>query len=40
VFGVTKVRHRGLSNTHRLIVTGALANLFAARRRLLHRQVA
>lgn len=36
VFGFTKVRYRGLyKNTHRLVVTCALANLFLARRRLL-----
>ncbi len=35
IFGFTKVRYRGLSkNTHRLLVTGALANLFLVRRRL------
>nr|MBI3613474.1 IS5 family transposase [Nitrospirota bacterium] len=36
VFGFTKVRYRGLyKNTHRLVVTCALANLFLVRRRLL-----
>lgn len=36
VFGFAKVRYRGLSkNTHRLLVTCALTNLFLARRRLL-----
>src|SRR5262249_9869621 len=36
VFGFAKVRYRGLSkNTHRLLVTCALANLFIARRYLL-----
>lgn len=35
VFGFTKVRYRGLAkNTHRLVVTCALANLFLMRRRL------
>ena len=39
VFGFAKVRYRGLNkNTHRLLVTCALANLFIARRHLLHRQ--
>jgi IS5 family transposase len=33
VFGFAKVRYRGLrKNTHRLLVTCALANLFMARR--------
>src|SRR5499433_901760 len=33
IFGFTKVRYRGLKkNTHRLVVTCALANLFVARR--------
>jgi IS5 family transposase len=33
VFGFAKVRYRGLKkNTHRLLVTCALANLFVARR--------
>ena len=37
LFGVAKVRYRGLAkNTHRLWVTCGLANLFIARRRLLH----
>lgn len=37
VFGFQKVRYRGLAkNLHRLQVTAALANLFLARRRLLH----
>jgi IS5 family transposase len=36
LFGFTKVRYRGLAkNTHRLLVTCALANLFLVRRRLL-----
>jgi IS5 family transposase len=36
VFGFAKVRYRGLKkNTHRLLVTCALANLFMARRYLL-----
>ena len=36
VFGFAKVRYRGLKkNTHRLLVTCALANLFIARRHLL-----
>jgi len=36
IFGFTKVRYRGLyKNTHRLVVTCALANLFLVRRRLL-----
>ena len=36
IFGFTKVRYRGLyKNTHRLLVTCALANLFLVRRRLL-----
>src|SRR5215469_14653372 len=36
VFGFAKVRYRGLKkNTHRLLVTCALANLFMARRHLL-----
>jgi len=36
VFGFAKVRYRGLKkNTHRLLVTCALANLFMARRQLL-----
>jgi transposase, IS5 family len=35
LFGFTKVRYRGLAkNTHRLLVTCALANLFLVRRRL------
>src|SRR6516165_6071318 len=39
VFGFAKVRYRGLSkNTHRLLVTCALANLFMARRYLLRCQ--
>jgi transposase, IS5 family len=39
VFGFAKVRYRGLKkNTHRLIVTCALANLFMARRHLLRCQ--
>ena len=41
VFGFAKVRYRGLKkNTHRLLVTCALANLFMARRHLLRRQPA
>ncbi|MBW7862773.1 MAG: IS5 family transposase [Rhodocyclaceae bacterium] len=37
VFGFQKVRYRGLAkNLHRLEVTAALANLFMARKRLLH----
>ena len=41
VFGFAKVRYRGLKkNAHRLIVTCALANLFIARRQLLHCDVA
>ena len=36
VFGFTKVRYRGLAkNTHRLVVTCALTNLFLVRRQLL-----
>ena len=36
VFGFAKVRYRGLKkNTHRLLVTCALANLFIVRRHLL-----
>jgi hypothetical protein len=39
VFGFAKIRYRGLTkNTHRLLVTCALANLFIARRRLLRCQ--
>ena len=39
VFGFAKVRYRGRKkNTHRLLVTCALANLFMARRHLLHCQ--
>ena len=39
VFGFVKVRYRGLAkNTHRLVVTCALANLFIARRHLLRCQ--
>jgi len=35
IFGFTKVRYRGLSkNTHRLLVTCALTNLYLVRRRL------
>jgi IS5 family transposase len=38
VFAFTKVRYRGLAkNATRLFVACALANLFMARRRLLHR---
>jgi IS5 family transposase len=41
VFGFAKVRYRGLrKNTHRLLVTCALANLFMARRYLLRCQQA
>jgi len=41
IFGFAKVRYRGLKkNTHRLLVTCALANLFMARRHLLRRQQA
>ena len=41
VFGFAKVRYRGLKkNTHRLLVTCALANLFMARHHLLRRQAA
>jgi transposase, IS5 family len=41
VFGFLKVRYRGLAkNTHRVIVTCALANLFMARRHLLRCQQA
>lgn len=36
IFGFTKVRYRGLAkNTHRLLVTCALANLYLVRRRIL-----
>ena len=36
VFGFVQVRYRGLKkNTHRLVVTCALANLFMTRRHLL-----
>jgi len=39
VFGFAKVRYRGLTkNTHRRLVTCALANLFMARRHLLRCQ--
>jgi IS5 family transposase len=39
VFGFAKVRYRGLQkNTHRLLVTCALANLFMVRRHLLRCQ--
>ena len=39
IFGFTKVRYRGLKkNTHRLLVSCALANLFIARRQLLRFQ--
>ena len=39
VFGFAKVRYRGLKkNTHRLLVTCALANLFMMRRHLLRCQ--
>ena len=39
VFGFAKLRYRGLKkNTHRLLVTCALANLFIARRHLLRCQ--
>ena len=41
VFGFAKVRYRGLKkNTHRLLVTCALANLFMVRRHLLRCAVA
>ena len=41
VFGFAKLRYRGLQkNTHRLLVTCALANLFMARRHLLRGQPA
>jgi IS5 family transposase len=41
VFGFAKVRYRGLTkNTHRLLVTCALANLFMARRYLWRCNVA
>jgi transposase, IS5 family len=41
VFGFAKVRYRGLKkNTHRLLVTCALANLFMVRRHLLRWQQA
>ena len=41
VFGFAKVRYRGLTkNTHRLLVTCTLANLFMARRHLLRCQQA
>ena len=41
VFGFAKVRYRGLKkNTHRLLVTCALTNLFIARRHLLRCQQA
>jgi len=41
VFGFAKVRYRGLKkNTHRLVVTCALANLFMVRRHLLRCQPA
>ena len=41
VFGFAKVRYRGLKkNTHRLLVTCALANLFMVRRQLLGCQSA
>jgi len=40
VFGFAKVRYRGLKkNTHRLLVTCALANLFVARRHALRQGV-
>src|SRR5881275_3326253 len=39
VFGFAKVRYRGLKkNTHRLLVTCALANLFMVRRHILRCQ--
>jgi IS5 family transposase len=39
VFSFAKVRYRGLKkNTHRLLVTCALANLFIVRRHLLRCQ--
>jgi IS5 family transposase len=41
VFGFAKVRYRGMKkNTHLLLVTYALANLFIARRHLLRCDVA
>ena len=41
VFGFAKVRYRGLNNnTHRLLVTCALANLFMVRRHLLRCDMA
>jgi IS5 family transposase len=41
VFGLAKVRYRGLKkNTHRLVVTCALTNLFMMRRHLLRCQEA
>jgi transposase, IS5 family len=41
VFGYANVRYPGLKkNTHRLLVTRALANLFMARRHLLRHQPA
>ena len=41
VFAFAKVRYRGLAkNTHRLVVTCAVANLFIARRHLLRCQQA
>ena len=41
VFGFAKVRYRGLKkNTHRLLVTCALANLFMARQHLFRCDVA
>lgn len=40
IFGFTKVRYRGLAkNTHRLVVTCALTNLFLVRRHLLSTAV-
>jgi IS5 family transposase len=39
VFGLGKVRYRGLAKNHqRLEVTGALANLYLVRRQLLRPQ--
>jgi IS5 family transposase len=39
VFGFQKVRYRGLAkNTHRLVVTCALANLYLVRARLLQQR--
>ena len=41
VFGYTKTRYRGLAkNAHAMFVTGALANIFMARHRLLQASFA